>query len=216
MALKLSHVSASLLAASTLLSASQAQAFQMFATDVVYYESKAFVDSPRNVEEKALGSNADDAAYIDFMSLGMGGRAVFSFGQAFSGDITVWEATWGNHTQASYDEGVDIYYGNFDVDTDWASVAKDTTLWQAAGDILNIADGAVSHEGATNAGEAVAGIFDYVMLVDKSTVQGDGFDVRAISATAASVPEPTSLLGLLILGSVGVKGLLKRKAGITG
>lgn len=204
--------------------ASNAQAAQMYASGVVYYDNNDSVSAARSNTLNALGADSyNDGGY--FMSLGTGGRAVFDFDQAFSGEISLWEATGSSAPvtrsstyaeQGDYDEQVDIYYGNFENVADWESVADDLTQWSYAGDIMNITDGAYLVDGATNAGEAAEGTFNYVMLVDKSTVVGgDGFDVRAIAvnpAEAESVPEPASALGLLMLGAIGIGRSLKRKS----
>lgn len=225
MAVKISQFfPASLLAASFIVLAGQAQAAQIHATDVVYYDNNNSVNATRSDTANALGADSyNNGGY--FLSLGLGGRAVFDFGQEFSGEISLWEATGKSapetHTyakQESYDERVDIYYGNFESVTEWQSAAADLSQWSYAGDIFNIADTAYFADGATNAGEAAEGVFNYVMLVDKSeAINGrDGFDVRAIAVTPTesdpeAVPEPTSTLSLLMLGSVGITRVLKRK-----
>ncbi len=218
-------LSASLLAIAATVSAGQAQAAKIHATDVVYYDNNNSVSEARSKTVNALGVDSyNNGGY--FMSLGLGGRAVFDFGQDFSGEISLWESTGSNapvtlgnyQVQSDYDERVDIYYGNFDNVVDWQSVAGDLSQWSYAGDIFNIADGAYLADGATNAGEAAEGVFNYVMLVDKSqAVNGrDGFDVRAIAVTPVesdpeAVPEPTSALSLLMLSSIGIIRFLKRK-----
>lgn len=224
MAIKISQLlPVSLLAVSALLSAGQVQAAQMYATNVVYYDNNDSVSAARSDTNNALGADSyNDGGF--FMSLGLGGRAVFDFDRDFSGEISLWEATGPNapltpgasdyQEQPDYDEKVDIYYGNFENVADWQALAEDLDQWSYAGDIFNIADGAHLADGATNAGEAAKGVFNYVMLVDKSQYVSnrDGFDVRAIAVTPAeSVPEPTSAFGLLMLGSMGVGHLLTRK-----
>lgn len=222
MAIKVSQLlPASLLAIATIASVSQAQASQLYASDVVYYDNNDSVKTERSKITNAMGAdNYNNGGY--FMSLGLGGRAVFDFGQKFSGDISLWEATGSSAptthrygSQSGYDERVDIYYGNFDSVVDWQSTAEDLSQWSYAGDIFNIEDQAYFVDGATNAGEAAEGVFNYVMLVDKSQVVAgrDGFDVRAISVNPVeSVPEPTATLSLLMIGSVGIIRLMNRKA----
>ena len=214
------------IAAGIVCAAGSAQAAQLYATDVVYYDNNGTsMASYRDNVENALGSpelTSDSSngysGNKDFLSLGISGRAVFDFGQSFSGDVTIWETTWGNKSsQNSYDERIDIYYGNFDSVTDWESLAEDLTQWTYAGEILNIADNAYNTaQGATNAGDAPAGIFNYVLVVDKTTQEAanrDGFDVNAIAVNGVDtkdVPEPASLLGLLVVGAVGGCRFLKR------
>ncbi|MEO0985097.1 MAG: PEP-CTERM sorting domain-containing protein [Cyanobacteria bacterium J06639_14] len=212
------------LAACVLGSAGSAQAMQLFATDVVYYDNNGTsMSGYREDTSNALGSPelmADSSnGYTgnkDFLSLGLGGRAVFDFGQDFAGDVTLWETTWGyKSSQSSYDERVDIYYGNFDDVTDWDALANDLSQWSYAGDIFNVDDNAYNTAaGATNSGDAPEGVFNYVLLLDKSVTQGDGFDVNAISVQGVEsqdVPEPVSLIGLLLVGTVGGSQLLRRQ-----
>lgn len=99
--------------------------------------------------------------------------------------------------------------------TNWQSLAEDLNQWVYAGDIFNIEDGAFSNaDGATNAGAALEGVFSHVLLVDKSKVSGDGFDVNAIAVNGVGsqdVSEPASALGLVMLGAVSGSFLLKRQ-----
>ncbi|MEM6715927.1 MAG: PEP-CTERM sorting domain-containing protein [Cyanobacteria bacterium P01_D01_bin.6] len=218
-------LSSALAVAGTVLLAGSAEAAKIYATDVVYYNNNdTSVAGYRQVLTNALGSpelTVDSSngysGNKDFLSLGLGGRAVFDFGQLFSGDVTVWETTWGYRAnQSSYDERVDIYYGNFSDITDWKTLSEDLSQWVEAGEILNVADNAYNTaSGATNAGEAPEGVFSHVLLVDKSVTRGDGFDVNAIAVNGVdsqAVPEPASILGLAMLGAVGTTGWRKRKA----
>ncbi|MFK8183961.1 MAG: PEP-CTERM sorting domain-containing protein [Phormidesmis sp.] len=206
--------------------AAEAQAAQLYATDVVYYNNNNDVSTAARTNiNHALGSHGltEDSAngYANtsqhFLSLGNDGRAVFNFGQDFSGDVTIWETTWGaRSTQSDYDERIDIYYGNFDSAVDWDSVANDLSQWTSAGEILNIADDAYNTaSGASNTGYSPEGIFNHVLLVDKSRYDGDGFDVNAIAVQGVEkqeVPEPTALAGLLMVGALGIQSRRKRNA----
>ncbi|MGD1860298.1 MAG: PEP-CTERM sorting domain-containing protein [Leptolyngbyaceae cyanobacterium] len=220
MHLKPAHWIPSAIAAGAVLLTGNAQAAQIYATEVVYYDINGTnVAESRQDLTNALGAPQLDSKNLDFLSLGMGGRAVFDFGQAFSGDVSLWETTWGNKSsQGAYDEQVDIYYGNFATESVWQELAHDLSQWVYAGEILNIADGAYNTEdGATNAGSAPEGIFSHVLLVDKSEVKGnrDGFDVNAIAVNGVdpqAVPEPASALALVMVGAVGGTRLLKRRA----
>ena len=198
---------------------------QLFATDVVYYDNNGTsMANYRQDTANALGDpglTADSSngysGNQDFLSLGLGGRAVFDFGQDFSGEITLWETTWGHKSsQSAYDERVDVYYGNFDTVTDWDVLANDLDQWSYAGDIFNVEDSAYNTAaGATNAGSSPQGTFNYVLLVDKSVTRGDGFDVNAIAVQGVDsqdVPEPVSVLGLLLVGAAGGCQLLRRQA----
>ncbi|MEL7351603.1 MAG: PEP-CTERM sorting domain-containing protein [Cyanobacteria bacterium P01_A01_bin.116] len=213
--------------ACVLCAAGNAQAAQLYATDVVYYDNNGTsMASYRTDINNALGDpglTADSSngyrGNKDFLSLGVGGRAVFNFGQDFSGDVSIWETTWGNKSkQSQYDERIDIYYGNFESGTDWSALANDLDQWTSAGEILNIEDNAYNTaSGATNAGFSPEGIFNHILLVDKSKAgnRRDGFDVNAISVQGIDeqdIPEPTSILSLLFVGALGAQTLRKRQA----
>ncbi len=213
-------------AACILGTAGNVQAAQLYATDVVYYDSNGTpMNGYRSDVKNALGapglttdSNNGYDGNKDFLSLGIGGRAIFSFGQAFSGSATIWETTWGHKSsQGAYDEQVDLYYGSFGSSPDWSTLAKDLTQWTSAGRIKNIADGAYNTAaGASNALYSPTGIFSHILLVDRSPKgkDRDGFDVNAISVNGIEkqdVPEPTAVLGLLMVGALGTKTLRKRQ-----
>ena len=155
----------------------------------------------------------------DFLSLGIGGRAVFNFGQDFSGGVSIWETTWGNKSnQSKYDERVNIYYGNFKNNTDWNILSNDLSQWTAAGEILNIQDKAYNTVlGASNSRSAPTGVFNHVLLVDKSQskIGRDGFDVNAIAVQGIEqqeIPEPTAVVGLLMLGALTIQSRRQHKA----
>ena len=201
------------------------QAAQLYATEVVYYNNNGTsMDADRQDVTKALGSHGlladsrDGYSDQNFLSLGIGGRAVFNFGQNFSGDATLWETTQGyKSSQSAYDEQVDLYYGNFGSDVDWNRLASDLSQWASAGRIKNIEDSAYNTlAGASNAGFSPAGTFNYIMLVDRSPKgrNRDGFDVNAIAVNGREnqeIPEPMSILGLLVMGALGVRGLWQRQ-----
>jgi len=213
-------------AACVLCVAAEAQAARLYATDVVYYDNNgtSMADYRKDVTN-ALGDpglTADSAngysGNKDFLALGLGGRAVFNFGQDFAGEVNIWETTWGGKSkQSSYDERIDIYYGNFESGADWSSVSNDLTQWTNAGEILNIQDNAYNTaNGASNSGFSPEGIFNHVLLVDKSQVKSgrDGFDINAIAVKGVEqkeVPEPTAVLGLLMVGAFGIQVRRKHK-----
>ena len=211
--------------ASILSTTGSVQAAQLFATDVVYYSNNGTqMDEYRKDTNNALGdpellidSANGYSGNKDFLALGIGGRAIFDFGQDFSGTTTLWETTWGSKSrQGSYDERVDIYYGSFDENADWSTVANDLSQWTSAGEILNIQDNAYNTAaGATNAGAAPSGIFNRVLLVDKSPNgnRRDGFDVNAIAVQGLEnqeVPEPVSIISLMMVGGLGIQSIRKR------
>ena len=206
-------------AAGVLGSANSVQAARLYASKVVYYNPNGTaMDTDRQDVTKALGDpglTADSRnGYSDqnFLALGIGGRAVFNFGQNFSGEATLWETTQGyKSSQSAYDEQVDLYYGSFGSSADWSLLANDLSQWTSAGRIKNIDDGAYNTlAGASNTGFSPAGVFNHILLVDRSP-QGrnrDGFDVNAIAVNGVEnqeIPEPTVVFGLLLLGILGAQ-----------
>lgn len=203
------------------ISAAPAFAQSTFATGVDQYTEGTGIKASqrwRANTDNALGSYLDTykgdtseknffiGQNKDFLSLGLGGEAVFEFGTLFFPEITVWETTHGDkgRKQNKYDEQVEVFVGN----------DKDSDNWISLGRIYNIADGAYDNsDGATIKGDSGISnqLFKYVKLVDRSPNgnRRDGFDVNAIAVK--SVPEPASILGLLTVGVVGGGSLGKRK-----
>jgi len=129
----------------------------------------------------------------DFLSLGIGGEAIFSFGNAFHSSVTLWETTWGRKSrQADYDERVEVLVGNA-LKGDWLSI----------GVIQNIADNAYRSEAGATLAIKNSNTYSFLRLVDRSPGgRGrDGFDVNAIAVQPAAtqpVPEPATMSGLIV------------------
>ncbi|MGA9377865.1 MAG: PEP-CTERM sorting domain-containing protein [Phormidium sp.] len=182
-----------------------------YATQVESYDNKGTsMDAYRKDTSNALGAPQVDASNNsnrDFLSLGIQGEAIFSFGTLFSGQVSLWETTWGTYNrQSQYDEKVRVFVGNDLNSNDWLEI----------GTIENIDDDAFKDPLGASVQIGNNNTYRYVKLVDNSPrLSGrDGFDVNAIAVMgvdAASVPEPTSTLGLLALGTFGASSLLKRK-----
>lgn len=182
-----------------------------YATKVEFYDNKGTsMDNYRKDTSNALGApqlDPNNNSNQDFLSLGIGGEAIFSFGTLFSGQVTLWETTWGNYSQQSqYDEKVQVLVGNDLGSNDWLDI----------GTIENIDDNAFKSPLGASLQINNNNTYKYVKLIDKSPrlAGRDGFDVNAIAVMgvdAVSVPEPTSSLGLLALGTFGASSLLKRK-----
>jgi|GEM_PF-2878764 hypothetical protein len=172
------------------------------------------LDSALGSPEK--GGNVNQVS--DFLSLGLGGEAVFSFGTGFSGEVKIWETTWGKKSsQSSYWEEVDIYVG------------KTPNEWFKLGNIQNIADGAYDPSDAGDSNGQLDGgaslfttdlfgaeVFNFVKVVDVTPesewkTDRDGFDINAIAVEGVSVPEPASTLGLMAVGVLGVGSLAKKR-----
>lgn len=71
--------------------------------------------------------------------------------------------------QSAYGEQVDIYYSSFGSNVSWSLLANDLNQWTSAGKIKNIDGGAYNTlAGASSTGLAPAGVFNHILLVDKS------------------------------------------------
>ncbi|MEL6459922.1 MAG: PEP-CTERM sorting domain-containing protein [Cyanobacteria bacterium J06621_15] len=230
--LKSIAVSASL-TVSTVIGIGAAPAFANtnFATGVVEYtEGSGITDAQRERRtdtDNALGSylntydqnkHESEEKFLvsknkDFLSLGLGGEAIFEFGEYFFPEITVWETTWGEKSgQGQHDERLEVLVGN-DLE-EWVSLG---VIENIAGSAYNSVDGATIS--AAEGSELSNQLFRYVKVIDQSPVPGtsrDGFDVNAIAAKGSgkfvkAVPEPASILGLLTVGVLGAGSLGKRK-----
>lgn len=160
--------------------ASQGQAAVVYATDVDSYTPGANVTPDRAKPELALGE-ADGK----FLSLGLGGSAVFEFGTKFNAPATLFEITFGSRVRNL--ESVDVY-GIFD---------GMTTL---LGSLSNTGTGAFSF----------AGVFTQLLVVDTTTSgSGDGYEIDAVNVTPAAIPLPAG--GLLLLSALGGALVLTRR-----
>ena len=119
------------LAVSTAIGISAAPAFANtnFATKAKYTEGSNITrdrDNRTNADN-ALGSYLDtydqqkhksEENFLlnknkDFLSLGLGGEAIFEFGQYFFPEITLWETTWGEKDGLKqHDERLEVFVGN--------------------------------------------------------------------------------------------------------
>ena len=166
--------------------AGAASASVIFATEVIDVnrgDIHEVVDGRDDVNT-ALGK-ADNVFY----SMGVGGDITLGFGALATGDVSVWEVTFGEISE--HVEIVDVYAIFEGTETKVGSVSND-----------------VSQKGFAL---TFSGVFDALKLVDVSPLDGgtkDGFDLDAVSVQ--KVPVPAS--ALLLLGGIAGLGALRRKA----
>jgi hypothetical protein len=134
-----------------------------YATKVEFYNNKGTqMEEYRKTLDNAIGAPQIDSSNNsnkNFLSLGIGGEAIFSFGTLFSKQVTLWETTWGNYsTQAGYDEQVQVFVGNSLDGNDWLNI----------GTIRNIADNAYKNSLGATLNINNDNTYKYVKLVDKS------------------------------------------------
>lgn len=154
----------------------------------------------RHIDSNALGADTGT-----FRSLGLNGAAVFGFGTAFSGDVQIWEATFGtcsstaSGTCSGWTEQVSVFAGNsWDfTNPDFSALdTSDTDTWTSLG-VLGNAD-------AQGGGIlATSGVFNYLLLVDNGLTTPnpkDGFDVARVSVSAVPIPAAGWLFGSALIG----------------
>ena len=202
-----------------------------FADEVISFKSEVKKEDVKSKEATfeifndpttALGRHNSEwgkeiADFRDDVSLGNGGELVLKFtDNALVGsndskaDLWIFEV-------GSIDERVDVY------------ISKDGDIWSPVGKNVDKEGGVIKNKGIDidQYGFTSADRFQYVKLVDDGSntyIDENGDDkykggwsgadidaVAAISTVQVQVPEPTSLLGVLVIGMVGGSSLLKRK-----
>ena len=141
--------------------------------------------------DRGLAANALGAEDGTFLSLGLGGAAVFSFGQLFTGPAAILEVTW--NTRVGFLESARVYVGNI-FDTRAGAFRPD--------DFTDL--GTITNQSASNV-LSFNGAYRYLAIVDTSPRRGkrDGFDIDSVSVTslpasASMTPVPLPASGLLL------------------
>lgn len=163
--------------------ATASQAAVIYADEVESYtQGTGITSSARTIQANALG-----AADGKFLSLGIGGEAIFRFGQTVTGysAVSIFETTFGDRDNNP--EEVQVFGGLDGVFT-----------------LL----GTLTNAGVVNVLNFV-GTFNQIKLVDISTFppSKDGYDIDAISVQMIPVPAA----GLMLLSALGLVSVLRRR-----
>lgn len=208
---------AAVAAATMIVAGASAEAAAVYA-DAVYIDVEANANQNTSDSQRFGPDNALGAADGDFYSLGRHSAAVFTFGGDIVGPGTVFEVTFNCSGTTStglcshYPETADLFgvVGPIDfaslVDGNVAGVTNYDFSSLTLEFIASVPNGAAQGGFAfsTN-GNTYSALF----IRDTSTINGDGFDVAAISATPAPVPLPPA--AALLFGALGGLGLAKRR-----
>jgi len=189
-----------LLAISLLSLAAHANAGAIYATDIDW-QNNGTIGGTNDRDNPANALVSPDG---EFTAIGLGGFAVFEFGETFIGSSSIWEVTFGcGNDCGHYPEKAQVWVGNnYNFGShDFSDLSDFTHL----GDITNT---------EANGGGSVLfdGTWTYLALVDISATisskSTDGFDVDAISVQ--KVPEPQTFV-LLGLGLIALRAARKAK-----
>ena len=179
-------------AAFVAVSATTAHAVTFATATVDYNQGAGITDASRTITTNAVGATDGN-----FLSLGLGGSAVFSFGSAFTGPAAVIEVTNG------------IRSGHYETAMVWGGTGYDIGTDTLIGAVLL---GTINN---TNSVATVAfnGIFSFLKIWDTSPVVAgrDGFDIDSISVAAVPLPAGIALLGAGLAG-LGAMGWRKKRS----
>jgi hypothetical protein len=175
------------------------------------YANPSSVLNNRYNQNSALGApNANTANNTGFLSLGIGGLAVFDFGTEFTSAAIVFETTGG---RASYPlETARVYVADSSFAATFAGLNPGNGLASITTNGFTLV-GSVTNKAASSVVDLSAfhGPFRYLLLQDITSTMGssyDGFDVDAVGVSP--VPEPGTLL-LLGFGLAGAAVFSKRR-----
>ena len=184
-----------------------------FANSVDYFMGSGL--SSTSVRANSLNSlGSYDAPAVDsqnvevggsnnFLSLGMGGSAVFSFGSSFTGPVTIYETTWNRPNR--YNEYAQVWAATDDVLTS-SGINLGSDAW------VLLSPSVYNQNGDSLGGQTVFanGIYSYLKITDITSSapdgsNGDGFDINAVSVSPTPIPGAIWILGVGLAGLIGVR-----------
>jgi hypothetical protein len=185
--------------------AAMASADTLWATDVAWEAGgRVKMNSFRANTDNALGSSdKDNAGDKNFLSLGLGGYAIFDFGAEFAETVEVVETTWGN--RGGYKEFAEVWVAGsgFDFDAYVTGEGFPEDDFVFAGQIDN--QDAQGYSAVDLAGLSDSP-FRYVAILDRTGGNKDGFDVNAVGVSPVQL-NPTPEPGAFLLFGMGLAGL---------
>lgn len=190
---------------------SPANAGTIWATDAIWSAGGGVgtIGDPRYRLSDALGAPDPSTNSVDFLALGLGGYAIFDFGQIFDNEAMVVETTYGN--RQGYPEQAEILVAGEDFTSIFEAYKTDPVGSQNAPTNMFASVGYIDNAQMTSTVDlsVQSGPFRYLMVRDitANSPSFDGFDIDAVGV--APVPEPGTVV-LLGLGLIGVAGFRRK------